>query len=173
MQSPDRTSQARFGIFLARFLTLFSSMCLFAMMWLTVADVIGRDVFNAPILGAFEVTEVLMGLVVFSGLPQVTLTDGHVAVTLLDSFLGQRVRRTQHILVNILCAIALAFIAWRLWEAGATMGRYNDVTLFMRIPLAPTAFFMSVMTAVCVPIILVLPFTGPLSLQRLTGLDNS
>lgn len=173
MNRPTETKHARLGIILARYLTLFSAMSLFAMMWLTVADVIGRDVFNAPILGAFELTEVLMGLVVFAGLPQVTLTEGHVAVTLLDSFFSQRARMIQHVLVNTLCAIALALIAWRLWEASVTMARYDDVTLFMRIPLAPTGFFMSIMTAVCVPIILVLPFTGPLTLRRLSGLDDN
>jgi len=172
MSPPSQTKHARLGILLARYLTLFSSMSLFGMMWLTVADVIGRDVFNAPILGAFEVTEVLMGLLVFSGLPQVTLTEGHVAVTLLDSFFSQRGRKIQHFLINLLCALALALIAWRLWESSMTMARYNDVTLFTRIPLAPTGFFMAIMTAICVPIILVLPFTGPLTVRRLAGLDD-
>ena len=113
-----------------------------------------------------------MGLVVFAGLPQVTLTKGHVAVTLLDPIFSHRARIIQHFLVNFVCAIALAFIAWRLWEASITMAKYNDVTLFMRIPLAPTGFFMSIMTALCVPIILVLPFIGPISLRRLSGLDD-
>lgn len=173
MVESSRSELSRLGFFLGRVLTLFSGMTLFAMMWLTLADVIGRDVFNAPIPGAFEITEVLMGIVVFSGLPQVTVTDGHVSVTLLDPLFGPRARFVQRLLINVFCAVVLAIIAWRLWQASATMLHYNDVTLFLRIPLAPTGFFMSIATALCVPIILILPFTGPVSLRRLSGLTDS
>ena len=42
---------------------------IFVMMVVTTIDVIGRDVFNLPLFGAFEMTEILMGLVIFAGMP--------------------------------------------------------------------------------------------------------
>ena len=42
---------------------------LFAMMALTFVDVIGRYVVNSPLLGAYELTEVLLALVVFGAVP--------------------------------------------------------------------------------------------------------
>ena len=51
-------------------------------MWLTVVDVFFRDAFNISITGLFEVTEVLMGILVFAGVPIITSKDGHVAVTI-------------------------------------------------------------------------------------------
>ncbi|MDZ7810788.1 MAG: TRAP transporter small permease subunit [Arhodomonas sp.] len=39
------------------------------MLAVTTVDVIGRYFFNAPILGAFEVSEVAMALLIYAGLP--------------------------------------------------------------------------------------------------------
>ena len=83
-----------------RALILFASITLFVLMWLTVVDVFFRDVFDISITGLFEVTEVLMGILVFAGVPIITAKDGHVAVTLLDTFVGTRLRIFQKITVN-------------------------------------------------------------------------
>lgn len=173
MTMPAESTIARLGLTLSRALSLFTALMLFALMWITLADVIGRDLFQAPILGAFEITEVMMGIVVFSGLPQVTMTDGHVAVTLLDGFLGPMARNVQRALVNLVCAGVLVLMAWQLWETADTMASYNDISLFLEIPLAPTAYFMAVMTGLCVPIILVMTFTGPVPLNRIIGTEQS
>ncbi len=41
-------------------------VALFAMMGLTVVDVVGRYAFNSPILGAFEITSFLVAILVYS-----------------------------------------------------------------------------------------------------------
>ena len=48
-------------------------LSLLAMVLLTFADVIGRRFFNAPIYGAHDLTEHLMAIIVFSGLPVASL----------------------------------------------------------------------------------------------------
>jgi TRAP-type C4-dicarboxylate transport system permease small subunit len=54
------------------------------MVLLTFVDVIGRHVFNQPVYGANDITEHLMALIVFAGLPLVTRARGHLAVDLFD-----------------------------------------------------------------------------------------
>jgi TRAP-type C4-dicarboxylate transport system permease small subunit len=76
---------ARLREYSGRALVLFASTTLFVLMWLTVVDVFFRDVFDISLTGLFEVTEVLMGILVFAGVPIITAKDGHVAVTLLDT----------------------------------------------------------------------------------------
>ena len=46
---------------------------LFAMMVLTTVDVVARYVFNRPLRGAFEITELLLVVLIFAGLPLVSL----------------------------------------------------------------------------------------------------
>ena len=63
---------------------------LMAMVALTFADVIGRRLFGAPIYGAHDITEHLVAIVVFCGLPLVTAAGAHLTVDLFDRLIGQR-----------------------------------------------------------------------------------
>jgi TRAP-type transport system small permease protein len=139
-------------------LTLFAAVTLFVIMWLVVIDVVARDAFDTSIVGLFEVTEILMGVLVFAGVPIVTANQGHIAVNLLDKFVGPKLRIFQKIAVNLLCTVILALFAWRLWDVSIKMADYNDVTLFLKIPLAPVGYFMALMTTISVPIQIALTF---------------
>ncbi|NBR34661.1 MAG: TRAP transporter small permease subunit, partial [Rhodobacteraceae bacterium] len=57
------------------------------MVALTFADVIGRRLFGAPIYGANDLTEHMMALIVFAGLPIVTANGLHLTVDLFGKFL--------------------------------------------------------------------------------------
>ena len=135
---------ARFRDYSGRALVVFASIVLFVIMWLTVVDVILRYN-NISITGLFEVIEVLMGILVFAGVPIITAKDGHVAVTILDTFVGRRLRLVQKISVNLICVTVLSTFAWLLWVKADGLAGYNDVTLFARIPLAPVCYFMSLL----------------------------
>ncbi len=154
----EEGSYARLREQMSRALTLFASVTLFVIMWLVVIDVVSRDAFNYSIVGLFEVTEILMGILVFAGVPIVTANQGHVAVTLLDGFIGPKLRLLQKYCVNLFCTVILVIFAWRLWDVAGKLADYNDVTLFLKIPLAPVGYFMAVMTIISVPIQIALTF---------------
>lgn len=163
----DKTQLARLRDHSGRALTLFASITLFVIMWLTVVDVFFRDAFNISITGLFEVTEVLMGILVFSGVPIITSKNGHVSVTILDSFVGQKLRTIQKIIVNLVCVVVLTMFAWQLWVVAGDLAGYNDVTLFARIPLSPICYFMAVMTFISIPIQFGLMFLSDNRLEEL------
>ena len=52
-----------------------ASLILLAMMLLTFVDVVARYVLNRPVRGAFEVTELLLLVLIFAGLPLVSFTN--------------------------------------------------------------------------------------------------
>ena len=147
---------ARVFTLMNRVLSFFAAAILFTIMWLTVVDVIGRDVFNVSITGLFEVIEILMGVLVFAGLPVVTAKQGHVSVTLLDSWVTQRIRKVQRFIINLICAGILTIFSWRLFDVAERLANYNDVTLFAKIPLSPVAYFMAVLTLLSVFVQLIL-----------------
>ena len=157
---------ARFRDYYGRALVAFASIVLFVIMWLTVADVVLRYN-NISITGLFEVIEVLMGILVFAGVPIITAKDGHVAVTILDTFVGRRLRLVQKISVNLICVTVLSTFAWLLWVKADGLAGYNDVTLFARIPLAPVCYFMSVMTFISIPIQFAMVFLSDERLEEL------
>ena len=57
---------------------------LFAMMVLTTVDVVARYVFNRPLRGAFEITELLLVVLIFAGLPLVSLAGEHAVMDFID-----------------------------------------------------------------------------------------
>lgn len=99
-------------------LELVSGALLVSLMLVTGVDVIGRYLLNQPLAGAFELTEMLLGALVFASLPLVSRSGGHVEVDMLMNFVPARVKHVLNILVGILSAAVLLFFAWRLWILG-------------------------------------------------------
>jgi TRAP-type transport system small permease protein len=87
---------------------------LFVMMMVTVVDVIGRYVFNRPILGAYELVGFLLAVAGPLALGYSQLKKGHIRV---DFLLQRFSKRGQAILTSLAYLIGLAVfsvITWRL-----------------------------------------------------------
>jgi TRAP-type C4-dicarboxylate transport system permease small subunit len=114
-----------------------AALDLAAMMTLTFLDVSGRKLFSHPIYGAYEITEFMMGVLIFSALPLVTARENHVTIDVFDHFVPPLIGRWQRVVVNLLSAAVLAFLGWRLWILSASHLRTNEVTMTLHIPHGP------------------------------------
>ncbi len=117
---------------------------LIAMMGLTVCDVIGRYLFNAPITGASELTEILLCAVVFVGLGAVSLAEDHVTVDLLTEKMPASVLPLREALTGALSGVVLVVVAWRLWVYADQIGGYGGSTTNLSIPIAPLGYFCAI-----------------------------
>jgi len=137
-------------------LSLFAAGTLFALMVLRCIDVVGRYAFNAPVPGASELTGLGLALLIFATLPIVTAYGEHVSVGLLELVGGRfsrYTRRLERAVLLLTSLTALALMAWRLWVKGGELASYGDGTSYLNIPVAPFAYFMSVMTALAVAVV--------------------
>jgi len=134
-------------------LNLFLALVLFALMVLRCVDVAGRYVFNAPVPGTSELTGLGLCLLIFGALPVVTAHSEHVSVGLLEMLIGHRSRAIERVMLLATSLVALALMAWRLWDKAQTLAAYGDGTSYLNVPLAPFAYFMSVMSALAVVIV--------------------
>ena len=125
---------------------LLAAVALFAIMVLTLVDVLGRKLLSQSVPGSLELTEVLMVVVIFAALPLVSLHGEHVAFDSLDSLLPAWLRRAQRVMVELLCAAALAGLAWLMWDKAAQLSSYGDTTAQLKLPLGP---FVRVMSLLC------------------------
>jgi len=143
--------QSRFEIWADRTAAGFgfaAALLLMLMMGVTFIDVIGRYAFNSPLDGAFELTQVMLALLVFSGLPLVCRSEEHVSVTLLTDRLPPRLQSLHAILINLICGTLLMALAWRLLHRADRLVAYGDVTTFYRLPLGPVATVMAILAAI-------------------------
>ncbi len=137
-------------------LSLFAALVLFLLMLLRCVDVVGRYAFNAPVPGAAELTGLGLALLIFTTLPIITAYSEHVSVGLLELVGGRFSRYTRPLeraILLVTSLTALVLMAWRLWVKGAELASYGDGTSYLNIPVAPFAYFMSVMTALAVVVV--------------------
>ncbi len=130
---------------LDRLCSVLAAAALFAIMLLTLFDVSGRKLIDTSVPGSLELTELLMVLVIFAGLPLVSLQGEHVVFDSLDALIAKPLRRVQQAAVNLLCAAALGGIAGLVWVKAGQMAEYGDVTAQLRLPLGPFVYLMSLL----------------------------
>jgi TRAP-type C4-dicarboxylate transport system permease small subunit len=133
-------------------------MCalLFALMIVTMIDVTGRDLFDNPLPGAVEYTALGLGILVFGSLPLVTARQEHITIDIFDFLLVGRRKQIQQLCVNVLGVVITGFIAWRIFVKAEELAANGDRSINMQLPLAPVAYFMSVMSVAAAVIMLML-----------------
>jgi TRAP-type transport system small permease protein len=124
-----------------------ASAILFAMMLLTFVDVVARYVFNRPLRGAFEVTELMLLVLIFAGLPLVSFSDEHAVMDFIDRLIGARGQRGLERLVQAVDAAFMFLLTWLVWRKADRIWAYGDTTDVLGIAYGPFVYFMAVTLA--------------------------
>ena len=140
-------SRAEWGRRVEVLLGVASAVILLVMMLLTFVDVVARYLFNRPIAGAFEVTELLLLVLIFAGLPLVTYADEHALMDFIDRLLGRRGTAALERAVQALCAAVMFLLAWLVWLKADRIWGYRDATDVLRILYGPFVYFMALTCA--------------------------
>lgn len=114
---------------IGRALAVLAGLMIAAMMFITAIDVIGRYFLRISTGIAFQSTEILMGLVIFAGLPLATAAREHVSANFLELVLSPRGRCLQAALVDLVCAVVAVVLSWRVFERGQSLVLSNEVFL--------------------------------------------
>lgn len=124
---------------------------------LTFADVVGRRLFNTPVFGSNDMTEHLMALIIFSGLPLLTAQRGHLSIDLLDHWLLQPKWRLWHKAVDVLIAAVLGLIAWQYFVSIQEARDISEISSALGIPRAWMYTFIAITTALAAVLALFAP----------------
>jgi hypothetical protein len=90
-----------------------AAVLLFILMVLGTIDVIGRYVFNAPIVGTMERGQVLLALMVFLSWGYTQIKKGHVRVELFIARFPPRIRAVMDFATTFLTLIFFILIVWQ------------------------------------------------------------
>ena len=124
-----------------------ASAILLAMMLLTVVDVVARYVFSRPLRGAFEITELMLLVLIFAGLPLVSFADEHAVMDFIDRLLGPRGQGGLERAVQLVNAGFMFLLTWLVWRKADRIWAYRDATDVLRIVYGPFVYFMAVTLA--------------------------
>lgn len=135
-----------------------SAAVLFAMMLITTVDVIGRYMFNKPLAGGFELTEMMLAALIYCGLPLVSKRREHIVIDTFDIFMSRAVKRFFDVVADIVCFLTLSGIGYLIFRRAVRVAEYGDTTSVLKLPLAPVAYVMGTMIVIAALIHLVLIF---------------
>ena len=122
---------------LFRLIALLGGLGLLGLLALTVAAVLMRKGFGSPLIGVFDISQVTLIVIVFSGMAHCGITRGHVAVELFNDFFSAQIQRVVNFLVNITTAVLLGFMSWVSLIRAFDARDLNEATMIIFIPHFP------------------------------------
>lgn len=140
---------------LSRILVLAAGAVLALMMFLTVADVILRYFFNQPILGAFELTEFMMAIVVFCGVAYAQMKKAHINVDVLINTLGVKTRRTLGAFTCLLGSGLFSLMTWQAIVHAVKISKAGQVSRELGLPISAFILMAAFGTAILCLVLLV------------------
>jgi TRAP-type transport system small permease protein len=109
----------------------------FAVIWLTVGDVVGRYVFGKPIPAALEISEVMVVYATFLGLGLVQWRREHAAVPMLVERLPPRFQIGLNIFVLLVSAAFFAVFGWQSFKEAMHSTGVMESYISYPIPIYP------------------------------------
>jgi TRAP-type C4-dicarboxylate transport system permease small subunit len=129
--------------FISKLLDFIAGIALTFMMLLTVADVILRAG-GHPLIGAYEIVALAMGIVIGFGIPETSLNRSHVYMEFLLEKFSKRGKNIMNTFTRVLCFILFAFIGYNLFNVAAGFQASGEVSPTMQLPFYPVAYGVAV-----------------------------
>lgn len=119
---------------LTRAMHLAGAACLAGMALLTLADILGRQLFNKPIFGTVELVSFLAVLVVTLTLPKAHVERSHIGVELFMRHFPRRMRMVLRLVTDLACLALYAVVTWRMVAFGLAMRASGETSMNLGLP---------------------------------------
>ena len=134
-----------------RWLTALAALALAAMVVLTVVDVLRSNFLHRPIIGAFDIVQSLLLVIVFLGIPQIFFVEGNITVDVIDHLAGKRVVAFLRMIGGVLSFLYLGLLWLHMFQPALDTLTFGDVTADLRMPV----FFMWIPVLFGLPVALI------------------
>jgi|GEM_PF-208523 len=133
----------------SRLFAICSGLMLIAMALMSVYSIVGRSFFDKPLLGDYELVQMMSAVAVSMALPYCQMARGHIIV---DFFTVKNSRRSNAVLDTIaalLMALGAFAIAWRVTLATFEFAGNHDASMLLNLqtwwgyaPMGPSFFLL-------------------------------
>lgn len=121
-----------------------SIVTLFLLMPFITASVVGRYIFNRPILGDVEIVELLMVIVIMFGLASTQASEAHVSVKLVVDRLQKKAQTIIDMCTYLIVTGILVLLTWQGLIHALKILRAGESTDILEIPLAYFRFMVPI-----------------------------
>jgi TRAP-type C4-dicarboxylate transport system permease small subunit len=118
-----------------RFLAVCAGIMLILMSLMSFASIVGRSVFDKPILGDYELVQTMSAIAVAMSLPFCQMIRGHIIVDFFTTGLPARVNRRLDILASLVLAVAGFVFSWRIGVGLIGLRGSGDASMLLNLPI--------------------------------------
>jgi TRAP-type mannitol/chloroaromatic compound transport system permease small subunit len=129
--------------FICRFLGKIASFILFPMMLITVCDVFTRKTSIGSIVGAVELSEFMLVIVVFFCIAYTEMMDGHVKVDFVMIHFGKRTQALVEMAIQLAGFILFGLITWATVVYAEKMRVIGEVSQDLWLPKYPFIYLVA------------------------------
>jgi len=117
-----------------------SGGALVAIVFLVTADVIMRAVFNQPITGSYELSQLMMVFVAVFAFAYTQVFRRHISIPVLAERFPKRVQAVLESINWLVGSVLFGLVAWQSAIHGITLIEAGLLTLALEIPVGPFYF---------------------------------
>lgn len=117
-----------------RIFAVCAGIMLVLMALMSLASIVGRSLFDKPILGDYELVQMMSAVAISMALPLCQLTRGHIIVDFFTSSLPRSVNRLFDIAASLVLSIAAFAFAWRIGIGMGDLYANHEASMLLNIP---------------------------------------
>jgi TRAP-type C4-dicarboxylate transport system permease small subunit len=125
-------------------LAVLSGVILLGLIGLTFVDVILRYVFSAPFLGAKDLLEMGMVVVISLAFPFTWRIGGHIVVDLIPDYGIAILTTLRDVVVRLIGIEIFRHLAWNAWVRAGDAAVFNEATNMIEVPFQPFFWILSI-----------------------------
>ncbi len=120
---------------LCRAFAVGSGLTLIAMSLMSLTSIVGRSLFSKPILGDYELVQMMSAVAVTMALPFCQMIRGHIIVDFFTANAPKRFNRACDIVASLMLSVAGFVFAWRIAVGMFELRNSGDASMLLTMPI--------------------------------------
>ena len=117
-----------------RFFAVCAGIMLILMALMSLTSIVGRSLFDKPILGDYELVQMMSAVAVTMSLPFCQMIRGHIIVDFFTVSLPAKVNRIFDVIASLILAVAAFVFAWRISLGMLELREKGDASMLLNLP---------------------------------------
>lgn len=119
---------------LCRFFAVCAGLMLILMALMSLTSIVGRSLFDKPILGDYELVQMMSAVAVAMSLPFCQMIRGHIIVDFFSTVFPAWMNKGLDIIASLVLAVAGFVFSWRIAVGMLELEANGDATMLLNLP---------------------------------------
>ncbi|MCF8149638.1 MAG: TRAP transporter small permease [Burkholderiaceae bacterium] len=117
-----------------RFFAICAGIMLILMALMSLTSIVGRSLLDKPILGDYELVQMMSAIAVTMSLPFCQMIRGHIIVDFFTTGMPKRVNKVFDIFASLVLALAAFVFSWRISLGMIGLYGNHDASMLLNLP---------------------------------------